>query len=155
MCANADISNALQVHHLQNSQLTDQYLFISDLHLCATRTHITRAFLEFLQHIATQAKALFILGDLFEYWAGDDDVEDVFHQDIIQAFCSLASAGVPVYLIHGNRDFLIGQAFCTQAHITLLEDPTIVELHAERVLLSHGDALCTDDLAYQSFRNQV
>lgn len=133
------------------SELT---LFISDLHLCASRPHITTSFLRFLENIAIQAKALYILGDLFEYWAGDD-VNDPFHQSIIVAFRQLASTGTNIYLMHGNRDFLISDIFCNIAHITLLQDPTLIEVHGQRLLLSHGDDLCTDDETYQQFRQQV
>ncbi|MEY3743278.1 MAG: hypothetical protein RLZZ541_333 [Pseudomonadota bacterium] len=128
-------------------------LFISDLHLCASRPEITRAFLDFLSNTATNAHSLYILGDLFEYWAGDDDLEQ--HQILIAAFKALASCGVKLYLMHGNRDFLIGTCFCSAANIQLLADPTLITLHGKRVLLSHGDALCTDDVDYQKFRYQV
>ncbi|MDZ4141085.1 MAG: UDP-2,3-diacylglucosamine diphosphatase [Methylotenera sp.] len=130
-------------------------LFISDLHLCASRPHSTAAFLHFLQSSATQARALYILGDLFEYWAGDDDVDDAHHQSIIAAFRQLANAGVNIYFMHGNRDFLISEIFCNAANITLLQDPTLITLYGKRILLSHGDDLCTDDVAYQEFRRQV
>lgn len=138
-----------------NSPQAGQYLFISDLHLCATRPHITSAFLSFLQTVASRAQALYILGDLFEYWAGDDDIEDAFHQEIIHAFRALATSGVPIFLMHGNRDFLITQTFCHSAGISLIQDPCIIELHGKRILLSHGDDLCTDDVTYQAFREQV
>ena len=134
---------------------SDTYLFISDLHLCVSRPHITIAFLDFLQTTAIKAKALYILGDLFEYWAGDDDIDDTFHQQVITAFKTLADTGVQLFLMHGNRDFLISQRFCTAAKITLLNDPTLVVLHGKKALLSHGDDLCTDDTAYQNFRLQV
>lgn len=130
-------------------------LFISDLHLCASRPHITAAFLHFLKNTATKANALYILGDLFEYWAGDDDIEDAHHQQIIAAFQALAAAGVKIYFMPGNRDFLIAEKFCNAAKITLLHDPTLINLHGKRTLLSHGDELCTDDVAYQTFRRQV
>ena len=130
-------------------------LFISDLHLCASRPHITLAFLQFLQTNASKAKALYILGDLFEYWAGDDDIEDSHIQPIIAAFNGLANAGVNVYFMHGNRDFLIAEGFCNAASIKLLRDPTLIDLYGKRALLSHGDDLCTDDVAYQDFRRQV
>src|SRR3989338_5240639 len=102
---------------------SDTYLFISDLHLCASRPHITIAFLYFLQTTATRARALYILGDLFEYWAGDDDNDDIFRQQVITAFRALADTGVHLFLMHGNRDFLINQGFCSAAKITLLNDP--------------------------------
>lgn len=130
-------------------------LFISDLHLCVSRPHITAAFLEFLQNTATKADALYILGDLFEYWAGDDAVADAPHDAIIRAFRALANTGVEVYFMHGNRDFLVSDGFCDAAHITLLTDPTRITLYGQQVLLSHGDALCTDDAAYMQFRSQV
>lgn len=128
-------------------------LFISDLHLCASRPQITQAFLDFLKNIASQANALYILGDLFEYWAGDDDIEA--HQPIVRAFRSLADSGVKIYFMHGNRDFLISEQFCSTAKITLLSDPSLIDLYGVRTLLSHGDDLCTDDIEYQSFRKQV
>jgi UDP-2,3-diacylglucosamine hydrolase len=150
----------LSHHHLTaidlaNPKPTDSYLFISDLHLCATRPHTTSAFLSFLQNTATQSQALFILGDLFEYWAGDDDIEDAFHQQIIIAFRTLADKGVQIYLMHGNRDFLISQQFCNAAKVRLIHDPILIELHGKKTLLSHGDDLCTDDTMYQTFRRQV
>ncbi len=130
-------------------------LFISDLHLCASRPHITNAFLDFLKNTAFNAQSLYILGDLFEYWAGDDDVNDAHIQSVITAFSTLANSGVKIFFMHGNRDFLIAENFCLSAQITLLQDPTLIILHGKRVLLSHGDALCTDDVAYQNFRLQV
>ena len=130
-------------------------LFISDLHLCASRPGITAAFVAFLQNTAPKAKALYILGDLFEYWAGDDDIGDDFHQQVISSFRKLSDAGVKIFLMHGNRDFLIAESFCQMAGVTLLNDPTMIELHGKKALLSHGDDLCTDDLAYQQFRSQV
>lgn len=130
-------------------------LFISDLHLCASRPKITAAFIEFLQHTASKAKALYILGDLFEYWAGDDDISDEFNLQIINAFKVLAESDIKIYFMHGNRDFLIADDFCRAAGITLLPDPSIINLHGQKVLLSHGDDLCTDDFAYQQFRVQV
>jgi UDP-2,3-diacylglucosamine hydrolase len=127
-------------------------LFISDLHLCASRPHVTQAFLHFLRNTVVHANALYILGDLFEYWAGDDDVDDVHHQAITAAFRALADSGVKLYFMHGNRDFLISTQFCSAAKITLLQDPSLIDLLGKSVLLSHGDSLCTDDLAYQEFR---
>lgn len=134
---------------------SDTTLFISDLHLCASRPGITAAFIEFLQGPASKVKALYILGDLFEYWAGDDDIEDAFHQQIIRGFKKLSDTGVKVFLMHGNRDFLITDSFCQIAGIILLDDPTMIDLHGKKALLSHGDDLCTDDVAYQQFRSQV
>ena len=130
-------------------------LFISDLHLCTSRPAITELFIEFLQTTAAKAQALYILGDLFEYWAGDDDLNDPHHSNIIAALKSLASSGTRIFFMHGNRDFLLGRGFAEAAGITLLADPTLLSLYGKRVLLSHGDALCTDDTAYQEFRSQV
>lgn len=95
------------------------------------------------------------MGDLFEYWAGDDDIDDPFHQQIIQAFNKLARSGVTICFMHGNRDFLIANRFCLAANITLLEDPAIIDCYGKKILLSHGDDLCTDDTAYQEFRALV
>jgi len=139
----------------QNVNLSDTTLFISDLHLCASRPGINDAFMEFMQNTASKVKALYILGDLFEYWAGDDDVEDIFHQQIINGFKKLSDSGVKLFLMHGNRDFLIAEGFCRMAGITLIADPTMIDLHGKKALLSHGDDLCTDDTAYQQFRTQV
>lgn len=133
----------------------DFTLFISDLHLCASRPHITTEFLDFLKTTASQARALYILGDLFEYWAGDDDVDDAHTQSIITGLRVLSESGVSTYFMRGNRDFLLGEIFCNATKISLLQDPTLIDLYGNRVLLSHGDVLCTDDKAYQAFRQQV
>lgn len=129
--------------------------FISDLHLCASRPRITALLLEFLGGTARGAQALYVLGDLFEYWAGDDDLDDLFHRDICAAFRALTESGTPIALIHGNRDFLLGERFAAASGMQLLKDPTEIDLYGQRALLTHGDALCTDDVAYQSFRSQV
>lgn len=130
-------------------------LFISDLHLCASRPAITSAFLSFLKTTASKAEQLFILGDLFEYWAGDDDLANPDHIEIISALKALADGGAKVFFIHGNRDFLIGEQFSTATGIQLLHDPSEVNLYGKRILISHGDELCTDDTRYQIFRAQV
>jgi UDP-2,3-diacylglucosamine hydrolase len=130
-------------------------LFISDLHLCDARPAISSAFIHFLKNEAVNAENLFILGDLFEYWAGDDDIDHPHHQSVIKALKALSTHGTKTFFIHGNRDFLIGTRFSKDAGITLLADPTIIELYGKKVLLSHGDDLCTDDVAYQAFREQV
>lgn len=141
--------------NIDNPTLSETTIFISDLHLCASRPHITEAFLKFLVNQAKCARALYILGDLFEYWAGDDDIEDAFNKQIIQGFKALATSGVSIYLMHGNRDFLITDDFCKAAGIHLISDPTLINLYGSTALLSHGDELCTDDVAYQQFRLQV
>lgn len=130
-------------------------LFISDLHLCASRPAITTAFIKFLQNTASKAEQLFILGDLFEYWAGDDDLAHPDHANIINALKALTEGGTKVFFIHGNRDFLISEQFSTATGIQLLKDPSEIKLYGKRILISHGDALCTDDTRYQSFRAQV
>lgn len=129
-------------------------LFISDLHLCDSRPHITTAFIQFLQHTTAKADALYILGDLFEYWAGDDAITTGAHKASINALRSLTE-NIPVFFMAGNRDFLIGEGFAQATGISILKDPHLVTLYGNPVLLSHGDALCTDDVAYQNFRMGV
>jgi UDP-2,3-diacylglucosamine hydrolase len=130
-------------------------LFISDLHLSASRPPSNRMFFAFLDDIAPHAAALYILGDLFEHWAGDDDLADPLNQSVVSALRRLHERGVAVYFMHGNRDFLIGAAFCQASGVVLLNDPTLLQLHGAATLLMHGDTLCTDDIAYQRFRAQV
>ncbi len=130
-------------------------LFISDLHLCASRPQINRIFFHFLEREARSAEALYILGDLFEYWAGDDDLPDPFNASVAAALARLAGSGVPVYLMHGNRDFIIGEAFARASGVTLLPDPASLSLYGQPVLLIHGDTLCTLDEEYQVFRREA
>ena len=130
-------------------------LFISDLHLCASRPRINQLFFDFFESAARKADQLYILGDFFEYWAGDDDIDDPFNRSIVRALAALTSSGVAVYLMHGNRDFLIGKAFCQASGAKLLPDPSVIELNGTRTLLMHGDTLCTDDVEYQNFRKEV
>ncbi len=129
-------------------------LFISDLHLCASRPQITAAFEAFLDGPARDAAALYILGDLFEYWAGDDDLGDAFNARIATALARYGKA-VPTFLMHGNRDFLIGPGFTRAAGATLIADPLLIDIEGRPTLLMHGDTLCTDDLDYQRFRSEV
>lgn len=126
-------------------------LLISDLHLQEERPDITRAFLYFLRSRARQAEALYILGDFFEVWVGDDGMSP-FQHDIARALRELSDAGTRIFLMHGNRDFLIGRAFCRAAGCTLLKDPSIVHFNGEPVLLMHGDSLCTLDVGYMKLR---
>jgi len=126
-------------------------LFISDLHLDANRPAIGVQFLAFLGGEARQAEMLYILGDLFEAWLGDDD-PNPYYADMKAALRKLADTGVPVFFMHGNRDFMIGEDFASETGVTILGDPAVVDLYGEKVLLSHGDALCTDDVEYQRFR---
>lgn len=127
-------------------------LFISDLHLTTDRPNITESFIAFLNKTARQAQHLFILGDLFEYWAGDDDIAEPWLQDLCQALASLTET--KVYFMHGNRDFLIGQQFASACDLTILPDPCLIEHQGTNILLSHGDELCTDDTSYQAMRRQ-
>ncbi len=130
-------------------------LFISDLHLSLDHLHSMAAFQRFSVMLAPQAEALYILGDLFEYWAGDDDRHDPFHARVVNALHGLAAHGVKIYLMHGNRDLLMGDALAQAAGATLLDDPTLLDLYGTPTLISHGDKLCTDDVEYQKFRAQV
>jgi UDP-2,3-diacylglucosamine hydrolase len=129
-------------------------LFISDLHLDASCPHITQQFMNLLAGEARHAEALYILGDLFESWVGDDAADDA-QVAAIAALKALTDAGVPCFAMHGNRDFLLGSRFCALSGARLLPDPSIVTLYGERVLVMHGDALCSDDLAYQRLRATV
>ena len=129
-------------------------LFISDLHIDAQRPEITRQFIDFLTNEAHGADALYILGDLFESWVGDD-APDPGQQEAIEAISSLTAGGVPCFVMHGNRDFLLGKEFCSRSGARLLSDPLIITLYGEPVLVMHGDALCTDDRAYQRLRATV
>ena len=129
-------------------------LFISDIHLCAARPDMTAALVRFLAQDAPGADALYVLGDLFEFWIGDDDLT-ALHQEVAEAFLALSQQGVPIYFIHGNRDFMLGKQFARRAGMTLLGDPCTIDLYGERVLLSHGDMLCTQDLGYQKYRRIV
>lgn len=129
-------------------------LLISDLHLQEERPDITRAFLDLLEGRARQAQALYILGDFFEAWIGDDAMTP-YQASICQALRALSDSGTQIFLMHGNRDFLISQAFCKAAGCTLLNDPCVVEMGGEPVLLMHGDSLCTRDLAYMKLRRYL
>jgi len=129
-------------------------LFISDLHLDEARPHIVDLFTRFVADEARGAAALYILGDLFESWIGDDDDSALAYR-VAASLAALKQAGVPVFFMHGNRDFLLGEDYARRAGMTLLKDPTIIELGGERTLLMHGDTLCTDDAAYQEFRAVV
>ena len=129
-------------------------LLISDLHLEEQRPDITRAFLELLDGRARTAESLYILGDFFEAWIGDDAMSP-FQLSICQALRALSDSGTLVFLMHGNRDFMIGKAFCKAAGCTLLKDPSVVQLNGEPVLLMHGDSLCTRDEAYMRMRRYL
>lgn len=129
-------------------------LFISDLHLSADRPDITACFLRFMSTEARGIDALYVLGDLFEMWIGDDD-DSPFHQQIKSAFRQLTDSGVPCYFIHGNRDFLIGKRFSQETGVELLPEHTVVDLYGSPTLILHGDTLCTLDEGYQRYRKKV
>jgi UDP-2,3-diacylglucosamine hydrolase len=129
-------------------------LFISDLHLEPTRPAITALFLDFLHQRARRAEALYILGDLFEAWIGDDDDAELGGV-VAAALRALSDSGTPIFFIHGNRDFLLGPQFAAASGMQLLPETTVVELAGESILLMHGDTLCTDDVEYQDFRAKV
>ena len=129
-------------------------LFIADLHLDPGRPAITELFGRFIEEQARGADALYILGDLFEAWVGDDDPSDAGAR-VAGKLRALADSGVPVYFIRGNRDFLLGEAYARRAGMRILPDPAVILLEGEPTLILHGDLLCTDDVAYQQFRAQT
>ncbi len=130
-----------------------QTLFVSDLHLDNKRPHIIAAFCRFLQEVS-DTDALYILGDLFEYWIGDDDPA-VGLQSAINSLHNLSLSGIPVFFIHGNRDFLVGNAFANSIQCKILPEETTVDLYGTPTLIMHGDTLCTDDIAYQKYRTKA
>jgi UDP-2,3-diacylglucosamine hydrolase len=129
-------------------------LFISDLHLSAQRPATVTLFLTFLEQVASGAEALYILGDLFDVWLGDDDRTAPIPQ-IQAALANLVAQGTPLFLMHGNRDYLIGEDFCRDTGCILLPDPTVIDVAGRATLLTHGDLLCSDDLAYQEARRYL
>ena len=135
--------------------MPDTTLFISDLHLCGARPAITGLFLEFLRNRAREAEALYILGDLFEYWIGDEAVTQEEFRPVIRGLRELTTKGTPVFVMHGNRDFLMTGGFAKASGCRLLADPLCIDLYGTPTLLMHGDSLCTDDVEYMAFRKQV
>ena len=129
-------------------------LFISDIHLSEDTPHLTNAFKVFLNKSKETCTHLFILGDLFEIWIGDDD-DNSFNQDIKKALLDFTTDGPKTFLMHGNRDFLIGEAFANEVGISILSDPYTLDINGMKTVLSHGDFLCTDDADYIEFRNKV
>ncbi len=129
-------------------------LFVSDVHLGEDSAPAIGQFLAFLVTHAARAEALYILGDLFESWVGDDD-RSAAALEVCAGLKGLTASGVPCFVLHGNRDFLLGSGFCERTGCILLTDPVVAELDGERVLITHGDALCTDDHAYQELRSMV
>ncbi|MES2770986.1 MAG: UDP-2,3-diacylglucosamine diphosphatase [Pseudomonadota bacterium] len=133
-------------------------LFISDLHLSPNTPELNSLFLEFLTKHARAAQQLFILGDLFDAWPGDDcldDPDDAWARQIVHALRALSDSGVAISLLHGNRDFLLGEDFAARSGVRLLNEPYLLSLPSWQFVLTHGDSLCTDDHAYQAFRQQV
>ena len=130
-------------------------LFISDLHLDDARPRTNELFLAFMAGPATRAEALYILGDLFEFWIGDDAIDLPLNRMVVDALAALSRRGTRLHFMHGNRDFLVRDGFAAATGATLLADPTKVDLYGRHTLLMHGDTLCTDDIAYQKFRAQV
>jgi UDP-2,3-diacylglucosamine hydrolase len=129
-------------------------LFISDLHLEETRPEITAAFHRFVREQASQADTLYILGDFFEAWIGDDE-HTPLQDDVAETLRQLTAGGTRLFLMHGNRDFLLGNDLCERVGGTLLDDPTVVDLYGEPTLLMHGDSLCIADIEYQKFRKNM
>jgi UDP-2,3-diacylglucosamine hydrolase len=130
-------------------------LFISDLHLSTDHADSMAAFRRFIRDYAPHAERLYILGDLFEYWAGDDDRDDPFHAEVIAMLRGLSNHHTAVFILHGNRDLLMGVALASACHAQLIAEPTLIDLYGTPTLLSHGDTLCTDDVEYLAFRKQV
>ena len=136
--------------------MSQQALFISDLHLSAERPEANEQFFRFLGDEASRAQALYVLGDLFEYWAGDDELTDKkgdpLAADVASSFKGLTEKGVQVRLMHGNRDFLVGKGFLAASGAQFLDDPSVIKFAGKRLVLLHGDTLCTDDHDYQAWR---
>lgn len=133
----------------------NQTLFIADLHLSDNRPDITHCLLNFLSTIdAERTDALYVLGDLFEVWIGDDEVTP-FTKCIANAFNAVRNSGVPIFFTHGNRDFLLGKQYADSAGMTLLPEQQVIDLYGEPTLVLHGDELCTKDVAYQKFRKKA
>ncbi|MFC5398075.1 UDP-2,3-diacylglucosamine diphosphatase [Undibacterium jejuense] len=130
-------------------------LFVSDIHLSPSLPKTTRAFLNFLAEQGTKTEQLYILGDMFEYWVGDDDIHDKYNAEVVQSLHKLTAAGVQLFWIAGNRDFLIGQDFASATGIKLLQDPSVIMVAGRKIAICHGDEQCTDDIGYIQFRAQV
>jgi UDP-2,3-diacylglucosamine hydrolase len=126
--------------------------FISDLHLSPNDSATVLAYQQFMSTTARKAERLYILGDLFEYWFGDDQLDDAFYADQVTHIAAVAQSGVEVYFMAGNRDLLISKRFARTAQLTLLPDPSLIELQGLKIILAHGDLYCTDDVAYQRYR---
>ena len=127
-------------------------IFISDLHLSTERPQISQQFFAFIERTAPRAETLYILGDLFDYWVGDDDLDDPLNASVAEAFKHLGDQGTALFFMHGNRDLLVGQEFARRSGVKFLPDPFLLDLYGTRTLIMHGDTLCTDDTEYQRFR---
>lgn len=138
-----------------SNQAVARTLFIADLHLAEERPQAIGRFFHFLDTLAAESDALYILGDLFEYWVGDDDPDAPVAREAAKKIKSLTASGTPVYFMHGNRDFLLAQRYADSCGMTLLNDPVVLDLYGTRTLLTHGDTLCTDDRNYQRYRSLV
>jgi UDP-2,3-diacylglucosamine hydrolase len=147
--------NSLATSSTTKAQPTTVALFVSDLHLSPDTPKTLAAFFSFLENQAVQATQLYLLGDLFEYWPGDDDVDSPFPQLVCQALKRVSDQGTKIFWISGNRDFLVGSAFAEAAGLVLLTEPHVAKIGSKKILLVHGDAQCTDDTAYMAFRTQV
>lgn len=146
---------SLNQHDNNKAQPATVALFVSDIHLSPQMPQTAAAFFRFLDEEASKARRLYLLGDVFEYWAGDDDMADAFNRKVVDALRALSDNGVLLYWIAGNRDFLAGEGFAQATDATLLPDPYVADVAGQRVLLLHGDAQCTDDKDYMTFRAQV
>lgn len=132
-----------------------QALFVADVHLCESRPAASARFFDFLRDKVSQAQSLYILGDLFESWVGDDDLAAPLHQSVITHLADLSARGVKIYFMHGNRDFMLAAHFARLCSMQLLSDPVVVDLYGTPTLLTHGDTLCTADVNYQRYRRMV
>lgn len=150
-----DVSNQVVGTPIKKAQPETFALFVSDVHLQESLPRTTQSFFDFLERHATRAHQLYLLGDLFEYWAGDDDIASPYNQRVVDAIRRVSDAGVAVFWIAGNRDFLVGDAFAAATGATLLPDPFVTTIGGKTLVLAHGDAQCTDDVSYMAFRNQV
>lgn len=146
------LSNPSLLHSHSNQQQDITY-FVADLHLAQNRPDITACFLRFLKNDAVQARVLYILGDLFEAWIGDDD-DSAYIATIANALLTLANTGTKIYYIHGNRDFLLGKKYAKKSGMILLPEVELIDLYGKSVVIMHGDTLCTRDVAYQAFRKK-
>lgn len=145
-----------QTSHLsEKAQSATVALFASDLHLTAAMPKTAEKFFHFLRNEAVQSKQLYLLGDIFEYWAGDDDIDEPFNRSVIDALSATHAQGVELFWLAGNRDFLAGENFANACGASLLTEPYVANIAGLEILLIHGDAQCTDDATYMAFRNQV